>query len=51
MMINFGNVINKGFEIMGKFYVIIGKNFNWDFDVNIFFNCNKISGFLGDQFV
>lgn len=44
MTTNFGNVTNKGLEITGKFYAITGKNLNWDFDANISFNRNKISG-------
>ena len=50
MTTNFGNVTNKGLEITGKFYAITGKNLNWDFDANISFNRNKISGLPGDQF-
>ena len=50
MTTNFGNVTNKGLEISGKFYAVATKDFNWDFDANISFNRNKISGLPGDQF-
>ena len=50
MTTNFGDVINKGLEITGKFYPISGKKFKWDFDANISFNRNKIEGLPGDQF-
>lgn len=50
MTTNFGNVSNKGLEITGKFYAISNRDFKWDFDANISFNRNKISGLPGDQF-
>ena len=50
MTTNFGDVTNKGLEITGKFYPVTTKDFNWDFDANISFNRNEISGLPGDQF-
>lgn len=47
---NFGNITNRGIEISGSFYPVRTKDFSWDFNANISFNRNKISGLPDDQY-
>lgn len=47
---NFGNVINKGLEVGGNFYLIENRDFSWKMDANISFNKNEIRNIEGDQF-
>lgn len=47
---NSGNVTNEGLEMTLGYNVINGKDWHWDFNANIGFNKNTISGLNGDQY-
>lgn len=47
---NSGNVTNEGLEMTLGYNVINKKDWHWDFNANIAFNKNTISGLSGDQY-
>ncbi len=50
IMINGGNVVNKGLEITGSFAIFAEGDFKWSVDANISFNKNSIHGLESDMF-
>ena len=50
MLVNSGNVTNEGLELTLTFDVLRDGPWKWNFNTNLTFNRNKISGLDGDQF-
>ncbi len=50
MLVNSGNVTNEGLEFTLTYDVLREGPWKWNFNANLSFNRNKISGLDGDQF-
>jgi TonB-linked SusC/RagA family outer membrane protein len=47
---NYGDVINKGLELSGRFIPVRIKDFTWSVDANISFNRNRVENIGADQY-